>query len=75
VRGAPLSKDLAQAFGYLSHFRGLPSCALVYRGLPSQSHYRRRATMQTATALAAPVSPNDAGKGLIELLLEAKTQP
>jgi len=68
---APLSRDLAQAFGYLSHFRGLPSCALVYRGLPSQSHYRRASTAQTATALAAPVGESDAGKELLGLLLKA----
>lgn len=67
---APLSKDLAQAFGYLSHFRGLPSCALVYRGLPSQSRYRRSSTEQTATALAAPVEKGDVGEELLELLLK-----
>jgi hypothetical protein len=67
---APIAKDLAQTFGYLSHFRGLPTCALAYRGLADAPRYRRTSTGQTLSAVRVPVVDSDeAGRHLFEQLI------
>ena len=68
ARDATDSKDLAQAFGYLSHYDALPSCGLVYRAMPDQRRFRRVPTGQVVVAMQAPVEPADSvGEALLKL--------
>ncbi|HEY2333526.1 MAG TPA: hypothetical protein VGH58_00775 [Solirubrobacterales bacterium] len=68
---APLSSDLSQVFGYLSHYEALRRCALAYRSVRAPSEYRRTATGQIATAIEAPLEPDGAvGEALFNELLD-----
>lgn len=65
---APLSSDLSQVFGYLSHYDALRRCVLAYRSVEMPSEYRRSATGQIASVIEAPLKPEG---GLGEALFEA----
>lgn len=66
---APLSSDLSQVFGYLSHYEALQRCVLAYRSIAMPAEYRRSATGQIASAIEAPLKPEGSvGEALFYVL-------